>query len=405
MLGSSIVPVEVRTMPDVDRIAVVVLDGVGVGALPDAADFGDEGSDSVGNTARVVGGLALPHMGRLGLGNLTSVLGVPPVSETLGAYGRMAEVSPAKDSTGGHWELMGVVSERPLPTYPHGFPPEVIEEYERRIGRKTLGNIAISGTVIIDRLGEEHMRTGRPIVYTSADSVFQVAAHEEVIPLDELYRLCQIAREMLTGEHAVGRVIARPFVGVPGSFVRTKNRRDFSLEPPERTVLDRLVEIGQDVVGVGKVDDLFAKRGLTTCHHTVDNTVAAEKVIELLSGDWQGLVLANLIEFDMLYGHRNNPEGYGRALEAFDAQLPRIMEAMKPGDVLFIVADHGNDPTTPSTDHSREYVPLLVYGGRVKAGVDLGTRESFADLGATIAELFELGPLPHGTSFVGEIVL
>ncbi len=392
-------------MADVDRAAVVVLDGVGVGALPDAAAFGDEGSDSVGNTSRVVGGLALPNMGRLGLGNLTSVLGVPPVSETLGAYGRMAEVSPGKDSTIGHWELMGVVSERPLPTYPHGFPPEVIEEYERRIGRKTLGNIAISGTVIIDRLGEEHMRTGWPIVYTSADSVFQVAAHEEVIPLDELYRLCQVAREMLTGEHAVGRVIARPFVGVPGSFVRTKNRRDFSLEPPERTVLDRLVEMGQDVVGVGKVDDLFAKRGLTACHHTVDNAVAAEKVIELLSGDWQGLILANLIEFDMLYGHRNNPEGYARALEGFDAQLPRIMEAMKPGDVLFIVADHGNDPTTPSTDHSREYVPLLVYGGRVKAGADLDTRESFADLGATIAELFELGPLPHGTSFVREIVL
>jgi len=391
-------------MRDVDRVAVVVLDGVGVGALPDAADFGDEGSDSVGNTARVVDGLALPSMGRLGLGNLTGVLGVPPVSDTLGAYGRMAEVSPGKDSTIGHWELMGVVSERPLPTYPDGFPRELIEEYERRIGRKTLGNVAISGTVIIDRLGEEHVRTGSPIVYTSADSVFQVAAHEEVIPLDELYRICRIAREMLTGEHAVGRVIARPFVGQPGSFMRTKNRRDFSLEPPERTLLDRLVEVGEDVVGVGKVDDLFDRRGLTVCHHTVDNMVAAEKVIELLGGDWQGMILANLIEFDMLFGHRNNPEGYARALEAFDAQLPRIMDAMKPGDILFIVADHGNDPTTPSTDHSREYVPLLVYGERVKDGVDLGTRESFADLGATIAELLEVGPLPHGTSFVEKIM-
>ncbi len=391
-------------MRDADRVAVVVLDGVGVGALPDAADFGDEGSDSVGNTARVVGGLALPSMGRLGLGNLTGVLGVPPVSDTLGAHGRMAEVSPGKDSTVGHWELMGVVSERPLPTYPDGFPRELIEEYERRIGRKTLGNVAISGTVIIDRLGEEHVRTGSPIVYTSADSVFQVAAHEEVIPLDELYRICRIAREMLTGEHAVGRVIARPFVGQPGSFTRTKNRRDFSLEPPERTLLDRLVEVGEDVVGVGKVDDLFDRRGLTVCHHTVDNMVAAEKVIELLGGDWQGMILANLIEFDMLFGHRNNPEGYARALEAFDAQLPRIMDAMKPGDILFIVADHGNDPTTPSTDHSREYVPLLVYGERVKDGVDLGTRESFADLGATIAELLEVGPLPHGTSFVEKIM-
>jgi phosphopentomutase len=391
-------------MPEVDRVAVVVLDGVGVGALPDAAAFGDEGSDSVGNTARVVGGLALPNMGSLGLGNLTDVLGVPPVADTLGAYGRMAEVSPGKDSTIGHWELMGVVSERPLPTYPDGFPRELIEEYERRIGRKTLGNIAISGTVIIERLGEEHVRTGRPIVYTSADSVFQVAAHEEVLPLDELYRICGIAREMLTGEHGVGRVIARPFIGVPGSFVRTKNRRDFSLEPPDRTLLDRLVEMGRDVVGVGKVDDLFAKRGLTRCHHTVDNMVAAEKVIELLEGVWEGLILANLIEFDMLYGHRNNPEAYGRALEAFDAQLPRIMEAMKPGDVLFIVADHGNDPTTPSTDHSREHVPLLAYGERVKDSVDLGTRESFADLAATIADLLGVGSLSHGTSFVGEML-
>jgi phosphopentomutase len=280
-LGSGIVPEEVRTMPDVDRVTVIVLDGVGVGALPDAADFGDEGSDSVGNTARVVGGLALPNMGRLGLGNLTDVLGVPPVSDTLGAYGRMAEKSRGKDSTIGHWELMGVVSQKPLPTYPDGFPQELVEEYERRIGRKTLGNLAISGTVIIDRLGEEHMRTGSPIVYTSADSVFQIAAHEEVIPLDELYRLCRVAREMLTGEHAVGRVIARPFVGQAGSFTRTENRRDFSLEPPEQTLLDRLVEAGLPVVGVGKVDDLFAKRGLTVCHHTVDNMVATQEVIRL----------------------------------------------------------------------------------------------------------------------------
>jgi phosphopentomutase len=391
-------------MSGVDRAIIIVLDGVGVGALPDAADFGDEGSDSVGNTARVVGGLALPHMGRLGLGNLTTILGVPPVSETLGAYGRMGEVSPGKDSTIGHWELTGVVSERPLPTYPDGFPQELIEEYERRIGRKTLGNIAISGTVIIDRLGEEHMRTGSPIVYTSADSVFQVAAHEEVIPLDELYRICRIAREMLVGEHAVGRVIARPFVGQPGSFTRTKNRRDFSLEPPAPTLLDRLVKAGREVAGVGKVDDLFAKRGLTICHHTVDNMVATENVIELLGVDRYGLILANLIEFDMLFGHRNNPEGYAGALEAFDSRLPEIMEAMKPGDALFIVADHGNDPTTPSTDHSREYVPLLVYGEKVRPGVNLGTRETFADLGATIAELLALDPLSSGTSFAEEIL-
>jgi phosphopentomutase len=391
-------------MSDVDRVAVVILDGVGVGALPDAADFGDEGSNSVGNTSRAVGGLALPHMGQLGLGNLTDIVGVPPVSDTLGAYGRLSEKSSGKDSTVGHWELTGVVSPRPLPTYPDGFPQELIEEYERLIGRKTLGNKAISGTVIIDELGEEHMRTGSPIVYTSADSVFQVAAHEEIIPLDELYRICLIAREMLIGEHAVGRVIARPFLGQPGSFKRTQNRRDFSLVPPEPTLLDRLVAAGHEVVGVGKVDDLFAKRGLTVCHHTVDNMVASEEVIRLLQAGGKGLILANLIEFDMLFGHRNNVEGYAAALEAFDSQLPAIMEAMRPGDVLCIVADHGNDPTTASTDHSREYVPLLVYGERVKAGVNLGTRESFADVGATIADLLNVGPLPNGISFAREIL-
>ena len=390
-------------MGDVDRVTVIVLDGVGVGALPDAADYGDEGSDSVGNTSREVGGLSLPNLGRLGLGNLTDIVGVAPERNALGAYGRMAEVSAGKDSTTGHWELTGVVSPNPLPTYPDGFPKELIEEYERRIGRKTLGNVAISGTVIIDQLGEEHVRTGSPIVYTSADSVFQVAAHEEIIPLDELYRICAIAREMLTGEHAVGRVIARPFDGQPGSFTRTPDRRDFSLQPPEPTLLDRLVEAGQEVIGVGKVDDLFAKQGLTVCHHTVDNMVAAEKVIDLLGSDQKGMILANLIEFDMLFGHRNNPQAYAAALEAFDARLPRIMGAMGPGDVLFIVADHGNDPTTPSTDHSREYVPLLVYGQSVRGGVNLGTRESFADVGATIAELLRIEPLRQGTSFAGEI--
>ena len=391
-------------MWDVERVTVVVLDGVGVGALPDASDFGDEGSNSLGNTAQAVGGLALPNMSLLGLGNLTNVVGVPPIVEAIGAYGRMAELSAGKDSTTGHWELTGVVSRVALPTYPQGFPQELIEEYERRIGRETLGNIAISGTVIIDRLGAEHMRTGSPIVYTSADSVFQVAAHEEVIPLDELYRICLIAREMLMDEHAVGRVIARPFVGQPGSFARTQNRRDFSLVPPKPTLLDRLVGAGYQVVGVGKVDDLFAKQGLTVCHHTVDNMAATEKVIGLLGEESRGMILANLIEFDMLFGHRNNPEGYARALQAFDSRLPRMMEAMNGGDVLFIVSDHGNDPTTPSTDHSREYVPLLVYGDRVRPGVNLGTRESFADLAATIGELLGIEPLPHGTSFATEIM-
>lgn len=390
-------------MHGITRVTVIVLDGVGVGALPDAADFGDKGSNSIGNTARELGGLDLPNMGRLGLGNLTTTVGVPPVVDTLGAYGKMAEKSGGKDSTVGHWELTGVISPQPLPTYPDGFPQELIEEYERRIGRKTLGNVAISGTVIIAQLGEEHMRTGRPIVYTSADSVFQVAAHEEVISLDELYHICEVAREMLTGEHAVGRVIARPFVGEPGNFTRTQNRRDFSLEPPEPTFLDRLLESGQEVIGVGKVDDLFAERGLSLCHHTVDNRVATEKVIELLGEQGTGMILANLIEFDMVYGHRNNVEGYGKALEVFDSDLPRIMGVMNPYDALFIVSDHGNDPTTPSTDHSREYVPLLAYGPRLKAGVDLGIRETFADLGATVAQLLGIDPMPNGTSFAGEI--
>lgn len=391
-------------MREIDRVAVIVLDGVGIGALPDAAEYGDEGSNSVGNTSRAVGGLNLPNMGRLGLGNLTEVEGVPPRRETLGAYGRLAEASKGKDSTIGHWELMGVISPRPLPTYPDGFPQGLIEEFERRIGRRTLGNIAISGTVVIEELGEEHMRTGSPIVYTSADSVFQIAAHEEVIPLDELYRLCQIAREMLTGEHSVGRVIARPFVGEPGNFTRTGNRRDFSLPPPEPTLLDRLVDGGWEVIGVGKIDDLFAKRGLTICHHTVDNVLGAEEIIRQLGGDSRGLILANLIEFDMIYGHRNNPKGYARALEVFDSQLPQIMGAMQARDVLFIVADHGNDPTTASTDHSREYVPLLAYGEQVKEGVDLGTRDTFADVGATVADLLGIDPLPNGTSFAGQIL-
>ena len=391
-------------MQGIDRVTVILLDGVGVGALPDAADYGDEGSNSLGNTSRVLGGLTLPNMGRLGLGNLTEIEGVPPRPDTLGAYGRMAEASAGKDSTIGHWELMGVVSPRPLPTYPHGFPQELIEEYERRIGREILGNKTASGTVIIEELGEEHMRTGSPIVYTSADSVFQVAAHEQVIPLDELYRICRIAREMLTGEHCVGRVIARPFIGQPGSFTRTGNRRDFSLPPPEPTLLDYLVGAGWEVTGVGKIDDIFAKQGLTVCHHTVDNMVGVEEIIRLLRSSKQGLIFANLIEFDMIYGHRNNPQGYAQALEAFDARLPEIMEAMKPRDVLFIVADHGNDPTTPSTDHSREYVPLLACGQQVREGVDLGTRDTFADVGATIAELLGIEFLPNGTSFARGIM-
>ena len=391
-------------MSAVTRVILIILDSMGVGELPDAAEYGDEGSNTLANTAKAVGGLSLPHIQQLGLGNITAVVGVPPCAEPSGAYGRMAEASAGKDTTTGHWEIAGIYSPRPLPTYPHGFPKELIEEYERRIGRKTLGNYPRSGTVIIQELGEEHIRTGCPIVYTSADSVFQVAAHEEVIPIEELYSICQIAREMLVGEHAVGRVIARPFIGEPGNFTRTERRKDFSLLPPEPTLLDRLVAAGQPVMGVGKIEDIFAHRGLSRSIHSPNNMACVDQTLAYMKESQGGLIFTNLVDFDMLWGHRNNPQGYASGLEDFDRRLPEIMEAMAAQDVLFLTADHGNDPTTPSTDHSREYVPLLAYGNRVKPGVDLGTRETFADLGAAVAELLGIEPLPFGTSFAEEIL-
>jgi phosphopentomutase len=391
-------------MNAVKRVIVIVLDSMGVGELPDAAEYGDEGSNTLANTARAVGGLSLPHMQKLGLGNITAVVGVLPCTEPLGAYGRMAEASAGKDTTTGHWEMTGIYSPRPLPTYPKGFPKELIEEYERRIGRRTLGNYPRSGTVIIQELGEEHIRTGYPIVYTSADSVFQVAAHEEVIPIEELYRICQIAREMLVGEHAVGRVIARPFVGGPGNFTRTERRKDFSLLPPEPTLLDRLVAAGHPVMGVGKIEDIFAHRGLSQSVHSPNNMACVDQTLAFMGEGQRGLIFTNLVDFDMLWGHRNNPQGYAGGLEDFDRRLPEIMDAMTAQDILFLTADHGNDPTTPSTDHSREYVPLLAYGSLVKPGMDLGTRETFADLGATVAELLGIEPLPFGTSFAEEIL-
>jgi phosphopentomutase len=391
-------------MNEVKRVIIIVLDSMGVGELPDAAEYGDEGSNTLANTAQAVGGLSVPHMQQLGLGNIIAIEGVPPCDEPLGAYGRMAEASAGKDTTTGHWEMAGIYSPQPLPTYPNGFPQELIEEYERRIGRKTLGNYPRSGTVIIQELGEEHMRTGYPIVYTSADSVFQVAAHEEVVPIEELYRICQIARELLVGEHAVGRVIARPFVGEPGNFTRTERRKDFSLLPPEPTLLDRLVAAGRPVMGVGKIEDIFAHRGLSQSVHSPNNMACVDQTLTYMKESQRGLIFTNLVDFDMLWGHRNNPQGYAGGLEAFDRRLPEIMGAMTALDILFLTADHGNDPTTPSTDHSREYVPLLAYGSRVKPGVNLGTRETFADLGATVAELLGIEPLPFGTSFAEEIL-
>ncbi|MDD4237810.1 MAG: phosphopentomutase [Desulfotomaculaceae bacterium] len=380
------------------RVALVVLDSAGVGELPDADQYGDTGSNTLGNIAGSVGGLRLPNLARLGLGNIINIKGVPPAKKPVGSFGRMAELSPGKDTTTGHWELSGLILERPFPVFPDGFPPELIRAYEERIGRKVLGNKVASGTVIIEELGELHMATGLPIVYTSADSVFQVAAHEEIIPLEELYQICRIARELLTGKHAVGRVIARPFTGRPGSFKRTTNRHDFSVKPPGQTVLNLLQDNGIPVIAVGKIRDIFDGEGISEFTPTRDNTEGLDQTKIMLNSVSGGLIFANLVDFDMLYGHRNNPRGYADALEELDLRLPELLNLLREQDVLIITADHGCDPTTQSTDHSREYVPLLVYGKQLRGGQDLGVRQTFADVAATIADSFGL-KFPSGTSF------
>jgi phosphopentomutase len=391
-------------MSKIRRVILIIIDSVGCGDAPDAEAFGDLGSNTLANTARVVGGLRLPNLGHLGLGNITSIEGVPPADEPLGGYGRLTEISGGKDTTTGHWELMGVPLDKPFPTYPDGFPDDLMAEFERRIGSGTLGNYPASGTVIIQELGMEHLRSGKPIVYTSADSVFQIAAHEEIIPVDELYRYCRIARELLTGEHAVGRVIARPFVGEPGDFTRTERRKDFSLSPPKDTLLDVLKADGKAVIGVGKIEDIFAHRGLTQSNHTLNNMAGVDAILEFAAVDANGLIFANLVDFDMLYGHRNNPRGYADALEEFDARLLEIQATLRNDDILMITADHGNDPTTPSTDHSRERVPLLIVGAEVRRGTNVGTRSSFADVAASIADLLDVGWDGAGESFAQVIV-
>jgi phosphopentomutase len=383
----------------ISRIILLVLDSVGCGDAPDALDYGDEGSNTLGNIARAVGGIGLPNMGELGLGNITQIYGVPPTQSASGAFGRLTEISAGKDTTTGHWELAGIILDRPFPTYPNGFPPDLIVEYEARIGRGTLGNYPASGTEILKVLGEEHLRTGKPIVYTSADSVFQVAAHEEIIPVNELYRFCEIARQLLTGEHAVGRVIARPFIGAPGNFTRTESRRDFSLEPPEDTILDILKASGKSVMGVGKIEDIFAHRGLTISDHTGNNDAGVDAIVKFLGTEEEGLIFANLVDFDSLYGHRNDPVGYAAALEAFDRRLPEILGCMRESDILMITADHGNDPTTPGTDHSRERVPVLIVGKAVSQNANIGTRACYADVAATIADLLGVRWSGAGTSF------
>lgn len=388
----------------IDRIIIIVLDSVGIGELPDAYKFGDEGSNTLVNTAKAVGGLNVPNLESFGLGKIGDIPGVSKEVDAKAFYGKMIEASAAKDTTSGHWEIMGVITEKPFPTYPKGFPDDVIKAFTTAIGRPILGNKTASGTEIIKELGEEHIKTGFPIVYTSADSVFQIAACEDVIPIESLYEMCNCARDILKGKHNVGRVIARPFIVENGIYTRTERRRDFSLPPPEETVLDKAVKKGYEVVGVGKIGDIFAHRGLTREIHATNNRDGVLKTIESIRRDFKGIIFTNLIDFDMRYGHRNNPEGYAEALESFDKSLPEIVDALKAGDVIIITADHGCDPTTLSTDHSREYVPLLVFGKKLNKPRSLDIRNSFADVGATVSEaLLELR-LDRGESFFTELI-
>lgn len=383
----------------VRAVVLVVLDSAGIGAAPDAGAFGDAGSATIPNLARAVGGVKLPNMGALGLGRLADIAGVEPAAAPSGAFGAMTETSAGKDTTTGHWEMTGIYLKEPLPTYPDGFPPEVIEDFEKATGTQVLGNVVASGTEIIEALGAEHVATGKPIVYTSADSVFQIATHVDVIPLERLYEMCRIAREILKGPHEVGRVIARPFEGEPGSFARTPDRHDFSRLAEGDTVLDEIVREGLEVRAVGKISDIFGGRGITSSHPTRSNDDGIDAIVAEVGAIGRGLVFANLVDFDQAYGHRNDPGGYARALERFDERLPEITGAMHDDDVLLITADHGNDPTTASTDHSRERVPMLGTGAPVRAGAEIGIRETFSDCGATVTDLLGFPTDTRGTSF------
>lgn len=384
------------------RAGILVLDGVGIGAAHDVAAYGDEGSDTLGNLARAVGGLQLPNLGAAGLGNIAPLEGLPPARAPRGAWGLLEPRSAGKDSTTGHWEIAGVHLAQPFPTYPNGFPQDVLDEFARRTGRGVIGNVVGSGTKVLEDFGAEHQATGQWIVYTSADSVFQVAAHEATVPLEELYAACETARAMLVAPHNPSRVIARPFVGAPGAWVRTKNRRDYSIAPPEDTLLDALMMAGIPRTGVGKVDDLFACRGLKG-GHTSGNAEGIAKILDWLRNGPDGLLFANLVDFDQAYGHRNDVPGFHQALRDFDAALPDLIAALREDDLLFITADHGNDPTTPSTDHSRENVPLLALGARVRPQ-SLGARSTFSDLGATVAEWLGVAFRGKGTSFCTQLV-
>jgi phosphopentomutase len=390
-------------MDKIKRVILMVLDSVGIGELPDAAEYGDQGAATLQNIAAELGGLELPNLEKMGLGKIESIQGLDSELKAEGAYGKAAEKSKGKDTTTGHWEIAGLISEEPFPTYPDGFPAEVMEQFEAAIGRGTLANKPASGTVIIEELGQKHLKTGKPIVYTSADSVFQIAAHEDLISVDELYDYCKKAREILQGKHAVARVIARPFVGEPGDFERTERRKDFSLAPPEPTILNLLEEQGLEVNAVGKITYIFNHSGITDSVTTSDNMDGVDQTIEYMDQTEKGLIFSNLVDFDQNYGHRRNVEGYAAALKAFDQRIPEIKAAMRDDDLLLITADHGCDPTYQGTDHTREYIPVLAYGKEINNNLDLGIRESFSDLAATIADIFEIDELKNGKSFKDEI--
>lgn len=386
------------------RVIWMIIDSVGIGALPDSEKFGDVNVNTLGNIVKNYKDIKLPNMLKLGLGNIDGIDSLEGVESPIGAFGRASEVSKGKDTTTGHWEMTGVLVETPFKTYENGFPKEIIDEFERKTNRKVIGNKPASGTAILDELGEQQMKTGEVIVYTSADSVFQIAAHEEIIPLDELYKMCEIAREIMMGDNAVARIIARPFVGQPGAFERTSNRRDYSLSPFEDTVLDNIKNSNLDVIGVGKIEDIFNKQGITEAIHTKDNMDGVDQTINYMKKENNGLIFTNLVDFDSKYGHRRDVKGYKEALEEFDARIPEILENMEDDDILIINSDHGNDPTYKGTDHTREYIPMLICGKNVKSELNLGTRSSFADIGATVADLLNVKMPKHGNSFKNDII-
>lgn len=387
----------------INRVILIIVDGFGIGALPDAAEYGDKGANTLAHVADAIGGLNLPILESLGLGWIGEFSGVRRSADPDGCFGKMASLSKGKDSITGHWEIAGVVVDQPFPTYPNGFPLNLMGEFEQAIGRKTIGNRSASGTDIIKELGAEHLRTKSPIVYTSADSVFQIAAHDSVASVEELYEWCRLARKLLKPPHLVGRVIARPFTGEAGRFVRTAGRRDFSVAPIDQTLLDRVKASGQPVIGIGKIEDLFAGQGLSRSIHMTSDADNFDETIKLLHTVPRGLIFMNLVEFDTVYGHRNDAVGWAKALETLDGKLPKLLQMLRPDDMVCITGDHGNDPTTPSTDHSREYVPLLIYGPRLARGVNVGTRQTFADLGQTIAEALGTSMLTAGQSFLAAV--